>query len=117
LVFLRREAWPWQNNIDGIDSRHFDRAVTVDRVGNLVAAGVTQNTGTATDFTVIKFDGVSGAELWRQVINGTANGTDRANAVTVDGVGNVVAAGATVNTGTSADFTVVKLRGTDGGDF
>ncbi|TAK03450.1 hypothetical protein EPO44_07265 [bacterium] len=91
--------------------------MTVDRVGNLVAAGVTQNTGTATDFTVIKFDGVSGAELWRQVINGTANGTDRANAVTVDGVGNVVAAGATVNTGTSADFTVVKLRGEDGGDF
>jgi hypothetical protein len=30
---------------------------------------------------VIKFNGVSGAELWRQAINGTANGGDQALAV------------------------------------
>ena len=63
---------------------------------------------------MVKFSGTTGAELWRQVINGTANDIDRAEAVTVDAAGDVVAAGSTLNTGTSEDFTVVKFRGTDG---
>ena len=109
----------WRRVIKGTATDSFDvaRAVTVDGEGNVVAAGWTTNTGTGRDFTVIKFDGVSGEELWRQEINGTANGPDSALPVTVDGAGNVVAAGSTFNSGTGYDFTVIKLRGEDGGDF
>jgi hypothetical protein len=108
----------WSQAIDGT-ANDDDRAdaVAVDGEGNVVAAGVTINTGTGLDFTVVKFDGSSGAVLWSQAINGTANDDDRADAVAVDGEGNVVAAGSTANIGTFDDFTVVKLRGIDGGDF
>jgi len=111
----------WRQVINGpVLFADFAFAVAVDGVGNVVAAGSTTNTGTAgtgPDFTVIKFDGTSGVELWRQAIDGTANDFDEARAVAVDGAGNVVAAGFTTNTGTFEDFTVIKLRGIDGGDF
>jgi len=108
----------WRQVIDGTaNSLDFAFAVAVDGAGDVVAAGRTTNTGTFEDFTVIKFDGASGAVLWSQTINGTANSSDEASAVAVDGAGNVVAAGFTQNIGTGPDFTVVKLRGIDGGDF
>ena len=92
-------------------------AVTVDASGNAIAAGRFNNAGSA-DFAVIELDGANGAELWRQLIHGTDNnGIDESFAVAVDRHGNPVAAGVTYNTGTGGDFTVVKLRGTDGGDF
>ena len=50
------------------------------------------------DFTVIKFNGATGTEIWRQVINdadANANGfnTPEARALAIDPAGNVVAAG------------------------
>ena len=65
----------------------------------MVAAGATTNTDTGNDFTVVKLDGTSGAELWRQVIPGGG-----ANAVTVDEDGNVVAAGAICTLATVPSF-------------
>jgi len=108
----------WQHDVDGTaNSLDEAVAVAVNGVGDVVAVGGTLNTTTRLDFTAVKFDGVSGTELWRRVISGTANGDNEALAVTVDSAGDVVAAGFTSNTGTGADFTVVKLRGTDGTDF
>ena len=65
----------------------------VDAAGNVVVAGTTFNAGTSGDFTVVKFDGLTGAELWRQVLNGTGNGFDSAIAVAIDAAGNVAAVG------------------------
>jgi hypothetical protein len=47
----------WQQNLDGT-ANGFNEAysVAVDKQGNVVAAGLTQNTGTDFDFTVAKFD-------------------------------------------------------------
>ncbi len=104
----------WRREISGTAGSGYALAVAVDGAGNVVAAGATTNTGTGGDFTVIKFNGNTGAELWRQVINGTANGSDEATAVAVDGAGNVVAAGSTRNTGTFNDFTVIKFNGATG---
>ena len=59
----------------------------------------------------------SAAWAWQTNINGAANGIDWALAVTVDGAGNVLAAGYTQNTGTVTDFAAVKLRGEDGSHF
>ena len=66
---------------------------------------------------MIKFDGETGDELWRQILNGTLNDDDEAFAVLVDAAGNIIAAGTTRNTDTGRDFTLVKFRGIDGGDF
>jgi hypothetical protein len=107
----------WRREITGTANDNDEaQAVAVDAAGDVVAAGVTKNTGTRQDLAVVKFSGSDGKELWRQEINGTANREDLARAVTVDGDGNVVAAGLTFNNGAGPDFTVVKLSGKDGSD-
>jgi hypothetical protein len=89
--------------------------VAVDAANDVMVAGSTSNAGTGDDFTVVKLDGRTGNERWRRVISGTAKASwDTAAAVAVDAAGNVVAVGRTDNAGTSFDFTVVKLRGSDG---
>jgi hypothetical protein len=93
------------------------RAVTVDPAGNVIAAGFITNSDTGADFTVIKFNGVTGAELWRQVINGTADSEDQALAVTVGNAGNVIAAGFITNSDTGADLTVIKFNGVTGAEL
>jgi hypothetical protein len=90
----------------------------VDDAGNVIAAGFIRNSGTALDdFTIIKSSSVDGSELWRQVINGTANADDRALAVTVDTAGNVVAAGFITNNNSGRDFTVIKFNGVSGAEL
>src|SRR5262245_54456188 len=108
-------AWAWQANIHS----GWASAVVVDSAGNVIAAGTTNN-GAGSAFTVIKYNGATGAEIWRRVISGTdPDRFDSANAITLDGSGNVVAAGVT-NSGCVAgwdceivfgDFTVIKLSG------
>jgi hypothetical protein len=89
--------------------------VAVDAANDVMVAGSTSNAGTGDDFTVVKLDSRTGNERWRRVISGTAKASwDTAAAVAVDAAGNVVAVGRTENAGTGADFTVVKLRGSDG---
>jgi uncharacterized delta-60 repeat protein len=119
LMLFCSSSWAWETLINGTVTRSRDeaRAVTVDGNGGVVAAGFTENVGSGNDFTVVKFDGTSGAELWRQVINGTANGNDQALAVTVDALANVVAAGFSTNTDTGDDFTVVKFDGVSGAEL
>ena len=108
----------WRRQIDGTASGNdLARTLRVDSTGNVVAAGELQNIGTGLDFTVVKLAGSSGAELWRQVLNGTASGTDAAHAVRVDAAGDVIAAGELQNIGTGMDFAVVKLAGGSGAEL
>jgi hypothetical protein len=81
----------------------------------VVAAGTLSNSPGSSDFLVVKLAGTTGAEQWRQVLpSGTFS---VALAVVVDGHDDVVAAGETTPGGGSRALTIVKLRGTDGGDF
>ena len=108
----------WRQVINGSANGN-DRAlaVTIDSAGNVIAAGFTTNSSAGSDFTVIKFDGATGKELWRRAINGTENGDDQAISVTVGGAGNVIAAGFTTNSGTGQDFTVIKFNGASGAEL
>ena len=112
-------ASAWQINLSGNGTLSNDiaRAVALDGAGNVVAAGVIDNPGTGQDLGVVKFDGISGRELWRQAIHGTAVGIDGANAVAVDPAGDIIAAGFTENDGTGRDFTVVKFDGATGAEL
>ena len=88
-------------------------ALALDAAGDVVSAGV--GIAGSYDFNVIKFAGTDGAVLWRRDIDGASNSTDVGSAVAVDSAGNVVAAGVTRNP--FDDFTVLKLKGTDGTDW
>jgi Thrombospondin type 3 repeat len=109
----------WRRTIDG--SQHGVEmmfGVATDGAGNVAAAGRIYNRSPRfDDFLVVKLSGSTGSELWSRELNGTQGASDEARAVTIDAVGDVVAAGSTHNAGTGLDFTVVKSKGTDGKDF
>src|SRR5947208_778459 len=126
----------WRRDIDGTASgRDGGRGIAIDGAGDVLVAGITQNGGQPTcrvnghgevgdsgDFTVVKLEGTSGAEVWRRALNGSTVfdfgyfecSRDEAAAVAVTGAGDVVAVGFTSNTTTHQDFTIVKLSGADG---
>lgn len=62
-----------------------------------------------------KLDGADGAELWTRTHDGTASSADLANAVAVDGAGDVHVVGFVNETATGADVWVRKL-GADGSE-
>ena len=79
--------------------------IAVDASGNAFVTGYSSN-GSNYDFLTVSYDG-SGTERWARVKNGSGNGADQGNAVTVDGVGNVYVTGQ-ANNGTNADFLTVS---------
>ena len=105
----------WRTEIDGT-AGGFEEvlAVSIDGANDVIAAGYLLNASSSEDFAVVKFSGATGTEIWRNEIDGTAAGVDRASSVTLDGSGNVVAAGYLQNAGTDSDFSVVKLSATAG---
>jgi Putative Ig domain/PQQ-like domain len=113
LLLAFSGAWAWQAKI----TAGWASVVAVDGAGNVVAAGGTHNAAAGTDFTVAKFDGASGQELWRRVISGVAGSSSYAVGLAVDGAGNVAVAGNTYNAGTGSDFTVIKFDGTTGAEL
>ena len=101
----------WQQTLNGTaNAADSANSVAVDHEGNVLAAGVISNTGTGSDFTVVKFAG-DGTLLWQQTLTGPSNAADSANSVVVDHEGNVFAAGTKGNQRTSGDFTVAKFAG------
>ena len=105
----------WRTEINGTaNSTDEVRSVAVDAGGDVIAGGLVSNSGTFSDFLVVKFDGASGVELWQTEIDGTASGSDRVFSVAVDGGGDVIAGGFVSNSGTGPDFAVVKLDGASG---
>src|SRR5207253_6796718 len=60
LLLVGAEAWAWQTSLSDTGSGAF-RAAAVDSAGNVIASGATGG-----DFTVVKLDGATGTELWRQ---------------------------------------------------
>jgi hypothetical protein len=100
----------WQQTLNGTaNDVDVPFSVAVDSQQNVVVAGFTSNTGTGEDFTVAKFHRNTGALLWQQDLNGSANGHDGAIGLAADVEGGIFAAGFTFNTGTGDDFTVAKF--------
>ena len=117
----------WATQINGtyaLDPFHLGdgaSAARVDAAGDVVAVGLLGNRGLSRDFAVIKFDGASGAERWRQLIDGGKDPHDQARsmsadsafALALDPLGDVVAAGALHND-VEEQFAIVKLSGLSG---
>jgi len=90
-------------------------ALTLDASGDVIAAGSMADATNGTGFTVVKLDHDSGAVLWHQTFSGGAGLDDvGALAVTVDGGGDVIAAGSVEGIGGDPELTVVRLDGSTG---
>ncbi|MFQ5479285.1 MAG: PQQ-binding-like beta-propeller repeat protein, partial [Candidatus Binatia bacterium] len=106
----------WRQVLDGgetgphADRRDEAKSVLVDSAGDVVASGWLRETDSGVTFTVIKFDGTTGSEIWRA----QPSPSGRARAIAADANGDVFAVGL-MNPGSGkADFAVVKLDGSNG---
>jgi hypothetical protein len=75
----------------GADRSGFGHDLAVDGEGAVIAVGVSEPPGSGGDFMVVKYD-ASGAFKW-QTITSLTGGSDHADCVGVDGIGNVYVAG------------------------
>jgi hypothetical protein len=66
-------------------------AVRIDAADDVIVSGLTYNAGSREDFTVGKYPGINGVELWRKAWQGAAAATDEALDVEIDFNQDVVA--------------------------
>ncbi|MCS3796889.1 SBBP repeat-containing protein [Niastella sp. OAS944] len=100
----------WVKRYNGPGNQN-DRAVaiTVDENCNVYITGWSIGSGTATDYTTIKYD-ENGDTKWVKRYNGPANSTDLPTAIAVDHDGNVYVTGQSAGSGTSADYATIKYN-------
>src|SRR5204863_7952942 len=79
--------------------------------GGIVAAESINAAGNA-DVRVLKFSGANGALLWQRGYDSGFH--DYVNDIAVDGAGDVVVAGASLNAAGNTDVRVLKVSGASG---
>jgi hypothetical protein len=84
-------------------------AIAVDSSGNALVAGTSYHTNDYSDFAIIAYSG-AGVRLWTNLYHGLGDYWDGANAVAVDGSGNVFVTGwaQTSSNSTTGDFVTIK---------
>lgn len=104
----------WTQTYSGVQSGGaiWIGAVT-DAMGNTYVTGGELVTGQGVNLVVRKYS-PTGAVLWTQTANGTANGDDYGQSIALDGSGNVIVIGYVANTGTGLDIFIRKYSGTNG---
>lgn len=87
-------------------------AIAVDGLGSVYVTGGSEGSGTGYDYATIKYN-TTGAEVWVARYNGPTNYSDYAEAIAVDGSGNVYVTGVSEGSNTSYDdYTTIKYTPT-----
>jgi cell division septation protein DedD len=82
-------------------------AIAVDGKGNVYVTGASAGSGSSSDYATIKYD-ASGLEQWVARYNGPGNADDNANAIAVDGKGNVYVTGYSAGSDATRDYATIK---------
>jgi hypothetical protein len=82
-------------------------AIAVDGGGNVYVTGVSHQISYVSDYATIKYD-TNGNEKWVRFYNGPDDSFDDANAIAVDGGGNVYVTGWSYGTSSSYDSATIK---------
>lgn len=99
----------WVKNYDngGMDNA---KAIIVD-ASNVYITGESDGTGTGRDIFIVKYDALTGNQLFAFRWNGVANGHDVANAITLNPAnGDIYVTGFTTNAGGTRDYVCIKLN-------
>ncbi len=102
-------AWFRRYNGPGVGSE-VAKAIAVDGSGKVYVTGLSYNTGTGNDYATIKYY-ANGDTAWVRRYNGPGNSVDQANAIAIDGSGNVYITGASYGSGTAQDYATIKYYG------
>jgi hypothetical protein len=107
-------GWPRRYNGPG-NYDDYATAISLDGFGNVYVTGESYGNGTGADYATIKYY-PNGDIAWVRTYNGPLNGGDRANAIAVDGSGNVYVTGASSDTssGWYSDYLTIKYIPTYG---
>jgi uncharacterized delta-60 repeat protein len=84
-------------------------AVAVDGSGNVYVTGGSKGSGTDYDYATIKYN-ANGKQLWVKRYDGPAHGWDYAQAIAVDGSGNVHVTGYVTVSSTDRDYSTIKYN-------
>ena len=106
----------WEKRYNGPgNSDDQAQSVAVDGSGNVIVTGSSKNgpPNYDSDYYTATYAAADGALLWEKRCNGPANSDDRAQAVAVDGSGNVVVTGSSGNF-PNADYYTAKYAASDG---
>lgn len=101
----------WTNRYNGVGNKHDNAsAIAVDGSGNVFVTGYSAGSGSGLDYATIKYSD-DGVPLWTNRYNGPVNGGDTAEAIAVDGSGNVFVTGHSDGGGSSDDFATIAYSG------
>ncbi|UOQ64717.1 SBBP repeat-containing protein [Hymenobacter volaticus] len=90
--------------------------IALDATGNVYVTGrnIYDGTGNNFDYATIKYNGVSGQQLWEARYEGSANGYDSPTDLAVDANGNVYVTGYSNGRSTGEDYATLKYDGASG---
>jgi Beta-propeller repeat len=102
------QAWVARYNGPG---NGFDEvaAIGVDELGNVYVTGTSFGSGTIRDYATIKYNS-AGQQEWLARYNGPDNLDDQANAIAVDGLGNVYVTGWSRTADSFSDWATIKYN-------
>jgi uncharacterized delta-60 repeat protein len=99
----------WIKNFGGIgDDKAY--AITVDKFGYIYVTGYLTTSGANTQIVTYKLRSADGSTVWSRIYNGPTNIDDRAYAIKIDKLNNVIVAGYTTAVGTHHDFTTIEYN-------
>jgi hypothetical protein len=84
------------------------RDIALDRCGYVYVTGKSEDDTTGLDYATVKYDPDTGDKLWVMRYNGTGNGIDYAEAITVDDDFNVYVTGVSTGDTTGYDWATIK---------
>ena len=84
----------WTRQVDGTSPGSDDEAyaIAIDNSGNIITGGFVKNSGTSSDYLVIKFN-TNGDTLWTYLYDSPVHETDRGYAMQLDASGNIYITG------------------------
>jgi hypothetical protein len=107
-------AWTRKYNgpVNGQDCAY---AIAVDDFGNVYVTGESYGSGENFDYATVKYY-PNGDNAWVRRYNGPGNAEDQANAIAVDGYGNIYVTGQSIGSGTEDDYDYATIRYYPNGD-
>ncbi|MBW8039449.1 MAG: hypothetical protein FVQ85_05565 [Planctomycetes bacterium] len=98
----------WKSLYDGpANESDYSEALTIDDLGNVYVAGVSDGGQTLNDCVTIKYDS-NGNELWVASFDGLNSKSDGLEDLVVDSFGNVYVTGYSLSYGVSMDYVTIK---------
>ena len=100
----------WVQRYNGFGNGYDQAAsISIDGSDNVYVTGISEGSGTDYDYATIKYS-PAGVQVWVQRYNGPANSIDYANAIAIDGSGNVCVTGVSYGSGSSYDYLTIKYN-------